>query len=136
MLFQLHTGRIAGYHEGQEPLIYLTSSAQIIQQSSTGFVFSDGHGIALYTSWFDDLADLDRLDWNTIYATAWNDTVDDMDRQRRKQAEFLVHHKCDWRLIKKIAVIDTRMKSSVDRIMRNIPISIRPMVIVKPEWYY
>lgn len=136
MLFQLHTRRIPEYEEGQEPLIYLISTAQIIQQSGTGFVFSDGHGIALYTNWFDDLAYLDRLDWDTIYATAWNDTVDDMDRQRRKQAEFLVHRTCDWRWIKKIAVIDIRVKSSVERIMRNFPLPLRPMVIIKPEWYY
>lgn len=136
MLFQLHTGRIADYEESQERLIYLVSAAQIIQQSGSGFVFSDGHGIASYTNWFDDLSDLNELDWDTIYATIWNDTVDDMDRQRRKQAEFLVHRRCDWRLIEKIAVIDTRMKSWVERIMRNFHISLRPMVIIKPEWYY
>jgi len=76
------------------------------------------------------------LDWATIYATAWNDTVHDMDRQRRKQAEFLVHRKCDWRLIKKIGVKDAQMKSAVESILGNSPISLRPMVIIKPEWYY
>jgi len=136
MLFQLHTGRILDYDEGQEPLIYLVTTAQFIQQSGSAFVFSDGHGIALYTNWYDDLRDLNKLDWDTIYAKIWKDAVDDMDRQRRKQAEFLVHRNCNWRLIKKIAVIDIRMKSSVDRILRNIPVSLRPMVIVKPEWYY
>lgn len=136
MLFQLHTGRIPDYQEGQAPLIYLISTAQIIQQSGRAFVFSDGHGIVSYTSWYDDLADLGRLDWSTIYATSWNNTVNDMDRQRRKQAEFLVHKKCDWRLIKKIGVMDVRMKSSVERILRGFPISLRPMVIIKPEWYY
>jgi len=136
MLYQLHTGRVADYQEGQKPLIYIISTAQIIQQSGSGFVFSDGHGIASYTSWFDDLADLDGLDWNTIYATAWNDSVDDMDRQRRKQAEFLVHRKCDWRLIEKISVINTSMKSAVERILGSFPLSLRPVVIVKPEWYY
>lgn len=136
MLYQLHTGRIADYQGGQEPLIYLISTAQSIHQGGTPFVFSDGHGIAFYTSWYDDLADLGRLDWNTIYATAWNDTVDDMDRQRRKQAEFLVHRRCDFQFIKKIAVINTRIKSSVERILGSFPLSLRPMVIIKPEWYY
>lgn len=136
MLYQLHTEWNTDYCEGQEPLIYLISTAQIIEQSRRRFVFSDGHGIASYTRWFDDLTDLDRLDWNTIYATAWNDTVDDMDRQRRKQAEFLVHRKCDWRLIENIAVINTGMKSAVERILGSFPLSLRPVVIIKPEWYY
>jgi hypothetical protein len=136
MLFQLHTGRNIEYCEGQEPLIYMMSSAQRIQQSGAGFVFSDGHGIASYTKWFDDLRELQKLDWDTIYANIWKDTVDDMDRQRRKQAEFLVHRKCDWELIERIAVINDRVKSKVNEIMANFPESARPPVIVKPEWFY
>ena len=33
MLFQLHTGRVAGYTEKQEPLIYLVSMVQAVVQS-------------------------------------------------------------------------------------------------------
>jgi len=136
MLFRLHTGRNTEYREGQEPLIYLISSTQRMQQSGVGFVFSDGHGIASYTNWFEDLRELQKLDWDTIYANIWKDTVDDMDRQRRKQAEFLVHRKCDWELIERIAVINDRMKSKVNEIMANFPESARLPVIVKPEWFY
>jgi hypothetical protein len=62
MLFQLHTGRVEGYTEGQSPLIYLVSTAQAVAASGTRFVFSDGHGIAAYTSWYDDLAELVQVD--------------------------------------------------------------------------
>lgn len=40
MLYQLHTGWVQGYDEGQQPLIYLVSSVQAIEQSGVGFVFS------------------------------------------------------------------------------------------------
>ena len=68
MLFQLHTGWVAGYTERQDPLVYVVSTAQAIQESGAGFVFSDGHGIAAITQWFDDLADLDRVDWDAEFA--------------------------------------------------------------------
>ncbi|GAF98949.1 unnamed protein product, partial [marine sediment metagenome] len=103
MLLQLHTGRVAGYAEGQTPIIYLKTTAQTIAQSGAGFVFSDGHGIAHYTEWFDTLDDLDKVDWEMVYQRYWSDNVDDMDRQRRKQAEFLVHRFCNWSLIRGIA---------------------------------
>ena len=64
MLLQLKTGRVEGYGEGQEPLIYLVSTAQAIAQSGTRFVFSDGHGIAAFTYWYDDLNHRARL-WDT-----------------------------------------------------------------------
>ena len=33
---------------------------------------------------------LDQVDWETVYQCYWRDEVGDMDRQRRKQAEFLM----------------------------------------------
>lgn len=38
MLFQLHTGWVTGYAEGQEPLVYLVSTAQSVHDSRTQFV--------------------------------------------------------------------------------------------------
>ena len=53
MLLQLRTGRVPGYDEGQEPLIYLVSTAQAVLDAGTDFVFSDGHGLATFTDWYD-----------------------------------------------------------------------------------
>jgi len=136
MLLQLHTGRVAGYTERQDPLVYLVSTAQAVQQSGAGFVFSDGHGIAVFTRWFDNLGDLDKVDWEAAYATIWRDTVDDMDRQRRKQAEFLVHHQCDWALIQEIAVVNHVIKARVEEILAAFPAGAHRPVQVRPEWYY
>lgn len=136
MMLQLKTGRVGGYNGGQEPLIYLLSTAQTIADGGTGYVFSDGHGIAAFTDWYDDLADLNKVDWDMVYQRYWADNIDDMDRQRRKQAEFLVHKFCDWSLIASIAVINNRMKSKVEDIMSRDTASMSRDILIKPEWYY
>ena len=136
MLFQLKTNRVDGYFEGQEPLIYLVSSVQTVVVGGRPFVFSDGHGIAAYTKWFSDVSDLDNVDWNAVYLEYWADTTEDMDRQRRKQAEFLVHEFCDWSLIEEIAVLNTGMKTKVENIMNEYCNEKRRNVLIKPEWYY
>ena len=136
MLFQLHTGRLEGYNEGQDPIIYLVSSAQNIAQAKLPFVFSDGHGIARFTTWFDDLARLDQIDWGAVYANLWKDTVDDMDRQRRKQAEFLVHRFCDWSLIQEIGVINRTAQERVERILAGYPPGSHRNVTIQTGWYY
>lgn len=134
MLLQLHTGRVEGYTEGQEPIIYLVSSVEIISNIDLNFVFSDGHGIASFTEWFDDLSNLNKIDWDTVYANQWSDTLVDMDRQRRKQAEFLVHQFCPFRAIKEIGVINLNMQNRVREILNNhennTPVNIHQ------EWYY
>ena len=136
MLFQLKTGRVEGYSEGQEPLIYLVSDVQTIQRSGTGFVFSDGHGIAAFTDWYDDPSDLDKVDWDMVNQRYWADTVEDMDRQRRKQAEFLVYRFCDWSLIREIGVINDRMRTKVESLLATFPQSLRCPVRVQCAWYY
>jgi hypothetical protein len=135
MLYQLHTGRVDGYDEGQEPLIYLVANAQNILSQGLQFVFSDGHGIAEYSTWYDDLQQLNSLDWESIYARMWYDDENDPDRQRRKQAEFLVHQYLNWSLVDYLAVINTAMKQRVENILSNYPLMIKP-VLIKPAWYY
>jgi hypothetical protein len=65
-----------------------------------------GHGLATFTDWYDDLARLDQVDWNLVMARYWMDRPDDNDRQRRKQAEFLVWRSMDWSLIEGIGVLN------------------------------
>lgn len=136
MLLQLKSGQVEGYSEGQEPLIYLVSSAQVVHEAGAGYVFSDGHGVAAFTSWFDDLSNLDKVDWSMVYQRYWPDNVNDMDRQRRKQAEFLVHKRCDWALIHEIAVISAAMKSRVEAIHAGFEKPLRRPVVVRRGWYY
>ena len=137
MMLKLKTGQVPGYNEGQEPLIYLVSTAQAVCEAECGFVFSDGHGIAAFTKWYDDLADLDKVDWDMVYQRYWKDDITgDNDRQRRKQAEFLIHESCDWSLIHEIAVINNSTKAKVERVFAQVPSQHQPPVVVRSDWYY
>ena len=136
MMLQLKTGQVAGYTEGQEPLIYLVSTAQAVEQAGLDFVFSDGHGIASYTAWFDNLTDLNRVDWGMVNQRYWRRTDDDFDRQRRKQAEFLVHQTCPWSLIQEVGVINTTVKERVEAIMQSFPETYHRPVTVRHNWFY
>ena len=125
MMFKLKTGRVAGYDEGQEPLIYLVSTAQAVADAGVGFAFSDGHGLAFITGWFDRLERLEAVDWGMVYQQYWSDNLNDMDRQRRKQAEFLVYQSCPWSLIQEIVVINTAMRERVEAIQAAFHVSKR-----------
>jgi hypothetical protein len=136
MMLKLKTGQVSGYNDGQEPLIYLVSTAQAVAAAGVEFVFTDGHGLAFFTKQFDRLERLDAVDWEMVYQRYWSDNTNDMDRQRRKQAEFLVHRSCPWSLIQEIAVIDTETRDRVEAIQTAFPASQRKMVKVERSWYY
>jgi hypothetical protein len=43
MLYKLHKGGVPNYTGGQDPLVYLVSSAEAVAASGARFVFSDGN---------------------------------------------------------------------------------------------
>ncbi len=117
-------------------MIYLVTTAQKVAENGVPFVFSDGHGIASFTDWYCDLADLNKIDWEVIQSRYWADTLEDGDRKRRRQAEFLIHRFCPWSLILGIAVLNDKMKKQVEAILARFPGEKRIQVVVKTDWYY
>lgn len=136
MLLQLKTGQVAGYTEGQEPLVYLRTTVQAVAQAGCPFVFTDGHGLAKFTRWFDDMAHLDEVDWPLVRDRFWADSMDDNDRKRRKQAEFLVWQGLDWDLLDGIGVFNASMQQRVTGIIAGHPERRQTPVHVKRGLYY
>ena len=136
MLLNLKTDRVEGYTEGQAPLVYLVSSAQTVAAAGCRYVFTDGHGLATFTEWFDDLARLDAVDWNLVGKRYWADKPEDNDRKRRKQAEFLVWQSVDWGLIGGIGVLNAQIKGQVEGILAQHPNRDQVAVKVTPNLYY
>lgn len=136
MLFQLKTGRVTGYDEGQRPLIYLVVHAQDVAHQGLGFVFTDGHALANYTDFFDHLDSLDEVPWDTVNLQYWTSTVDDPDRQTKKQAEFLVHRVVPWALVCEIAVLDEQAAGAVRQVLAGFPAELHKPIAVRREWYY
>jgi hypothetical protein len=136
MLYQLHTGWVEGYREGQEPILYAVTSLRQVEASGRPWVFSDGHGLARLTHWYDDPANLHKVDWDTVNADRWNDTDTDPDRQRRKQAELLVHEHLPWSALVGIGVLNDAVRKQVETILQTNPATAGTRVRAKPEWYY
>ena len=137
MLLQLKTGQVSGYNEGQEPIIYLVSNVEDVVANNFPFVFTDGHGIAFETNWFDDLKNLNQVDWDMVNERYWVADYDrDMDRQRRKQAEFLVYKFMPWKLINEIVVINPYIKKKVESILSHHSERLHCPVRINKEWYY
>ncbi len=59
-----------------------------------------------------------------------------MDRQRRKQAEFLIYRDCHWSLIYEIVVMNKGMKEKVKGRLAAFPRNMHRAVQIKRNWYY
>ena len=134
MLYTINRGNVPGYAEGQAPIVHLVSSAQRVEAAGPGLVFTDGHAIMSLTDFFQDLGQLDRIDWQVMRARQWADTQTDSDRSRRRQAEFLVRDFLPWELISEVGVIDRAMRARVEVVLEAA--AHRPPVTVHRDWYY
>jgi hypothetical protein len=134
MLYVIDKGRVPGYDGGQEPVIYLTTTAQAVADAGCAFVFTDGHAIMELSQFYRDLADLKQLDWDVLSGKYWNDTNDHPDRKRRRQAEFLVWKRLPWSLVKEIGVKTERMQKRVLKVLAST--TTHPPVCVRAKWYY
>lgn len=75
-----------------ENIVYCVSSVQRIIDHQLDFVFTDGHAVDRFSEQYtnDDIINIeDIIDWNAIKAKYWRDE-NDLDKKRRKEAEFLV----------------------------------------------
>lgn len=136
MLLRLATHWDVDYDGPQDEIIYLVSTAQEMIHRRRRCVFSDGHGLARFTKWFEDLASLNQVDWPIVYARYWNDTLEDNDRKRRKQAEFLVHKSCGWSRVQEIGVMNQGAKTAVEQVLAEYPEAGTPPVNLRTAWYY
>lgn len=135
MLYKLHKGGVPNYTGGQDPLVYLVSSAEAIAAAGVAFVFSDGNCAATVTNFDSDLAHIESVvDWEVMQAEMWANTADDPDRRRRRMAEFLVYQRVPIECLSGIAVRRDMMKARVEKLLASagtdLPVS------TKVDWYF
>lgn len=92
MLYVVQNGFNMVAPTSAENIVYCVSSVQKIIDLQLDFVFTDGHAVDGFSSQYTvaDIQNIDTiLDKNAINAKYWKDE-NDLDKKRRKEAEFLV----------------------------------------------
>lgn len=122
------------YTGGQQPIVHLQADLHtaVTWANTNGirWAFTSGNAGAYLTSFYNNLADLDKIDWAAIAATDFRDAK----VKEGKQAEFLMFDDFPWTLIEQIGVINHTMATNVNTALATAVH--RPAVAVKPSWYY
>lgn len=134
MLYAIHHNYVAGYQGGQASVLHLVASTDAVRQNGLAFVFTDGHAEMNISHFYQDLRDLDKIDWDVMRSVYWNDTNTDGDRKRRRQAEFLVHEFFPLSLFERIGVINQTVARQTASLLTES--ETKPVVEVQSAWYY
>jgi len=135
MLMRIQTGRRVAQCDKAE-IVYLIATAQSIAAEGLRYVFTDRHTLAAVAAYYDDLASLGEVDFQTAYLKYWSTTAEHPERQEKKQAEFLVHQQVPWHLIERIAVSCAATRERVEAVLAGSGAGHVPVVGVELDWYY
>lgn len=128
MLLNIKTGFRGITKRPQSEIIFLCTHIKDIVDKGLKFCFTDGHAKDKLTSYFNQVSDLNQIDWKLAGDSYWADTEDYPDRMRRKQAEFLVKDNVPVSCISGIIVHDevaaVRLREIMDRVGVQLPIHI------------
>ncbi len=111
-----------------EEIIFLVTDVPGIEKCKRLYFFSDGQANTRISKHYNDLKDLDKIDWEIVKSGDFTKSIDDNDRTRRYQAEFLVHEKVPVNCIKAIVVYNETCATFVKKVLAKtsllIPVSI------------
>ena len=134
MLYAISRGNVQRYNGTQQNVVHLVSSAAIVEQNSLPFCFTDGHAEMDFSQQFDNLSDLNQVDWKMMQERYWSDTKEDGDRTRRRQAEFLVHRFFPVTLFSEISVMTLKSAEYIKSLFPKD--ALLPQITIHREWYY
>lgn len=134
MLYKLCRYPDPGSTTDRRSIIQLVTTVDQVISDGLGYVFTDGHAIVDLTEFYDDVADLDKVDWGVMDAVYWRDTDEDMDKSRRRMAEFLIYREIPLTSILEIATYSRVVANQASQILEATGVDVP--VKVRSNWYY
>lgn len=134
MLYLIYQGNHPelDYRGGQDPIVHLEvdmmRTVDWANANNLRWAFTLSNAGAYYFEDRCDLRQLDEIDWEAVQANNWRRC------KEGKQAEFLVEHHFPWELVTRIGVFSHKLHDQVAASLCGA--EHKPLVIVKPEWYY
>ena len=135
MLLRVATGRVPNYSDGQNPIVFFVVDIDRVIQAGHVVTATDGHPVSPFTKFLLNRSAMEsEIDWELMGLQFWNVTTDDGDRERRRQAEFLVRGEVQLSEILGLAVRNEAAATAVGLLTNRHSVSLP--VRVRPSFYY
>jgi hypothetical protein len=137
MLLNIKTGWGDVVQRPNEEIVIIGARLRDVAAAGYEVVFTDGHacGLATHeTSYFTDLDDLDRIDWELLRAKDSKHDPDDPGKRTRYMAEAMIRKRLRIDAIGGIECNTPRAKARVDQWIATRSLDLG--VTIKPDWYF
>jgi hypothetical protein len=136
MLLKIKDGHGGITKRPQSDIVYIVCKIDDVIAHCQDWFFTDGHAKIDITETYNDLEMLTEVDWNIVGTKWWRPIDEDMDRMRRKQAEFLIKNHVSVNCINCIIVFNEEKRILVKEIVENLGLNIHILVNPNNQFYY
>lgn len=136
MLLNIKTGYRGITCRPQSEIIYICCKLIDITNNCSEWCFTDGHAKTSITEFYNDVSYLNVISWDIVAERYWNNTKDDYDKMRKKQAELLVKNHVPVNCIYELVVFDYPSKVFVENIIQNLGLNIPVLINPNNQFYY
>lgn len=134
MMYNIHTGYGGVPKRLNKEIVIFVSSLRRVHELGLRYVFTNQHAYAIGTDYYDNLADLDQIDWPLLQSRNFKTNDADPGRQLRYQAEALIHHQVPLNALIGMGCNHDSIRQHVESLVaaRGLDLSVKTL----PQWYF
>jgi hypothetical protein len=134
MMFNINTGWNGIRQRRNDEIVILVSSMFRLRELSLAFLFTDMHAYLAAATFYSDLADLDKIDWDILQRRDFKRDQNDLGKVDRYQAEALVRQSLPLEGLLGIACYNQGAESYLTTELAKRELSMK--VVKQPSWYF
>lgn len=134
MMYNIHTGYGGITRRANADIVIFVSSLHRVRELGLPFLFTDQHAYAAGSDYFDDLANLPRVDWALLQSRNFRTDDADPGKQLRYQAEALVHRHVPLSAVSGIGCHSDTVRQKLESLIAEAGATLT--VKTTPSWYF
>lgn len=134
MMYNIFTGRGGVLKRRNDDICILVSSLHRVKAKALQFIFTDRHAYPQLARYFNDIKQLNEIDWSLLQARNFTRNPDDPEQIERYQAEALILDHLPIEALLGIVCYTKDVKTMLDTELENRSLTLNIQVI--PGWYF
>lgn len=134
MMQNIITGYNGVKQRRNDEILLLVSSLHKVRESGLSFLFTDSHASYQWANFYNDLADLDAVDWPLLQDRNFRKNAEDPRQFERYQAEALIHQFLPVSALLGIICHNEVVRTDIQRLVTDRGLDLK--TYTRPEWYF
>ncbi|TXH78894.1 MAG: DUF4433 domain-containing protein [Thiothrix sp.] len=134
MLKNINGGRGGVQRRTNEEIVILVSSLHNLQTAGIKFLFTDSHAYSSLANFYNDLKDLDKIDWPLLQRRDFRRDPDDPWKLERYQAEALIYRSCPVSNLLGLICYNEITQEALNQHIQARGLGLK--VHIRPGWYF